>query len=276
MQSSSITALLSGALAGLMVDISLFPIDTVKTRLQSEAGFWKSGAFRGIYSGLGSVAVGSAPGAALFFVSYETSKMELARRSRLGTTTNHMLSSSLAEIVACLVRVPSEVIKQRSQAGQGTSLQLFKQTLSVEGLAGFYRGYASTIMREIPFSVIQFPLWELIKVHWSKQGEIEPWKSAVSGAIAGSVAASLTTPLDVAKTRIMLAQERVGNSEGIWKVLSNIYHTEGVQGLWAGVLPRVLWISIGGFIFLGVYDTAKYYLGRRSHVNNGPAENYKV
>lgn len=62
------------------------------------------------------------------------------------------------------MRVPSEVIKQRSQAGQGGSFQLFKQTLSAEGLAGFYRGYGSTLMREIPFSVIQFPLWEFLKV----------------------------------------------------------------------------------------------------------------
>ena len=49
-------------MAGLMVDLSLFPIDTVKTRLQSEVGFYKAGGFRGIYAGLGSVAVGSAPG----------------------------------------------------------------------------------------------------------------------------------------------------------------------------------------------------------------------
>ena len=32
--------------------------------------------------------------------------------------------------------------------------------------------------------------------------------------------------------------------------------------LWAGVLPRVMWISIGGFIFLGVYDSAKFYLSK--------------
>ena len=48
-------------MAGLSVDITLFPIDTVKTRLQSPQGFAKAGGFRGIYSGLGSAAVGSMP-----------------------------------------------------------------------------------------------------------------------------------------------------------------------------------------------------------------------
>lgn len=52
----------SGALAGLAVDLSLFPLDTIKTRLQSEAGFLAAGGFRGVYAGIGSVAIGSAPG----------------------------------------------------------------------------------------------------------------------------------------------------------------------------------------------------------------------
>lgn len=32
--------------------------------------------------------------------------------------------------------------------------------------------------------------------------------------------------------------------------------------LWSGVVPRVMWISIGGFVFLGVYDGAKYYFSK--------------
>jgi len=59
-----VTSLVSGALAGLSVDLMFYPIDTVKTRLQSAQGFWKSGGFHGVYRGMGSVAVGSAPGGA--------------------------------------------------------------------------------------------------------------------------------------------------------------------------------------------------------------------
>lgn len=38
-----------------------FYIDTIKTRFQSRAGFKASGGFRGIYSGLLSAVIGSAP-----------------------------------------------------------------------------------------------------------------------------------------------------------------------------------------------------------------------
>lgn len=33
-----------------------------------------------------------------------------------------------------------------------------------QGARGFYRGYFTTVMREIPFSFIQYPLWEYFKV----------------------------------------------------------------------------------------------------------------
>ena len=52
----------SGSVAGLAVDLTLFPIDTIKTRLQAEGGLAKNGRFKGLYEGMGSVAVGSAPG----------------------------------------------------------------------------------------------------------------------------------------------------------------------------------------------------------------------
>lgn len=66
-----ITSLVSGAVAGLICDFISFPLDTLKTRLQSQQGFIKSGGFKRLYLGLGPVMAGSAPSAALFFITYE-------------------------------------------------------------------------------------------------------------------------------------------------------------------------------------------------------------
>jgi solute carrier family 25 (mitochondrial S-adenosylmethionine transporter), member 26 len=55
----------AGGIAGTSVDLLFYPIDSIKTRLQSHDGFYKAGGFRGIYNGVGSVIVGSAPGGML-------------------------------------------------------------------------------------------------------------------------------------------------------------------------------------------------------------------
>ncbi|CAD5117302.1 DgyrCDS6089 [Dimorphilus gyrociliatus] len=248
----------AGGTAGLSVDVILFPIDTIKTRLQSTEGFRRSGAFRRIYSGIGSVAVGSVPGAALFFGTYEFTK-NVSKRYVDGRCLPlvHMAAASSGELMACLARVPTEIVKQRSQATLSPSWDVFRKVIKTEGLTGFYRGYWSTVVREIPFSLLQFPLWEYLKNTWSSRIKkpLEPWQSAICGAVAGSISSYLTTPIDVAKTRIMLADKNDSVSRGnVIYAIRSVYHQGGIKGLYAGAIPRTIWIAIGGAIFLGVYD----------------------
>ncbi|NWH29926.1 SAMC protein, partial [Chloropsis hardwickii] len=255
----------AGGVAGVCVDLILFPLDTVKTRLQSPQGFRKAGGFRGIYAGVPSTAIGSFPNAAAFFITYENVKSVLPHgSSSYLSPATHMVAASLGEVVACLIRVPSEVVKQRAQVSPSSStLRILSHTLYHEGIQGLYRGYKSTVLREIPFSLVQFPLWESLKDLWSwKQGHVvDSWQSAVCGAFAGGFAAAVTTPLDVAKTRIMLAKAGSSNASSLSLSLSGgIWRTQGLSGLFAGVVPRMAAISLGGFIFLGTYEKTRQLL----------------
>ncbi|KAJ6487250.1 mitochondrial carrier domain-containing protein [Mycena vitilis] len=261
-------SLVAGGLAGTAVDLLFFPIDTIKTRLQSPQGFSRAGGFKGIYKGVGSVGVGSAPGAAVFFAAYDTLKHNSPLPARLEPVT-HMLAASIAEVAACLVRVPTEVIKTRAQTstyGPGqSSLSAAKFVLASDGWKGFYRGFGSTIMREIPFTSIQFPLYELLKSRLSNLTGRKPLyahEAAVCGSIAGGVAAALTTPLDVLKTRVMLDMRDATKEKlpSLSARLRSIYVVEGMPALFAGVVPRTLWISAGGAVFLGVYEWAVHGL----------------
>ncbi|KAL8665905.1 MAG: hypothetical protein Q9202_001841 [Teloschistes flavicans] len=276
--SPSTRALLAGALAGTTVDLSLYPIDTLKTRLQSSTGFAASGGFRGIYAGVGSALIGSAPGAALFFVTYEGFKSQLQLLRKAGTgrdsggrdearglskSVDHMLAASAGEIAACAVRVPTEVIKQRAQAAQQPSsiavLRFILARRNDIGVVGvwreMYRGWGITIMREVPFTAIQFPLWEGMKA-WRRrqtaQSEVSALESGAFGSVAGAVAAALTTPLDVLKTRLMLAQKR----QSAASMTVEIWRTSGPRAFLSGIGPRIMWISAGGAIFLGTYQWA--------------------
>jgi len=262
---SSSQFLLAGGFAGFAVDATLFPLDTIKTRLQSSQGFAKAGGFRGIYSGLGTAVLGSAPAAAFFFLTYENTKKFIKKmQPNAWHPIVHMTGAAAGEVMACIIRVPIEVVKQRQQAGvHKSSLNIIRQILSTEGPIGMYRGYITTVFREIPFAFIQFPLWEMLKKKWSdKNGlPLSPWQSAVCGAVSGGIAAAATTPLDVAKTRIMLASPTSPEAKGnVISVLRTVHSTRGISGLFAGLTPRVLWISVGGAVFLGVYDAVLTFL----------------
>ncbi|KAJ6113164.1 S-adenosylmethionine mitochondrial carrier protein [Penicillium capsulatum] len=306
----------SGAVAGLTVDCSLYPLDTIKTRLQKARDHTAPQAtrlslrqtVRGIYAGLPSVLFGSAPGAASFFIVYDGVKRSLLppssssdSPSRAHVIFTHSIASSLGEISACAVRVPTEVVKQRAQAGLfgGSSLLALKDILSLrhaqpqppapaagtaqstpsaplkrgygQVLRELYRGAGITIAREIPFTVLQFTVWESMKETYAyrylrhqgasgavTQEQIPASTSAMFGSVAGAFAAGLTTPLDVIKTRVMLARRGDGGDGAPVRVKEIVrgIAQEGFGAFWRGIGPRVAWIGIGGAVFLGSYQWA--------------------
>lgn len=263
---SFLVSLLAGACAGTSVDITLFPIDTLKTRMQSPMGFAKAGGFKGVYNGLFAAASGSAPAAALFFATYETVKHKL--------TTDfdedyhfacYMASSSCGEIAACWIRVPTENLKQKLQAG------IYKSTREAwtgirgqgRGYRGFYVGYLTTIMREIPFSFIQFPIYEGLKKRWSRwqAREVSPLQSALCGSVGGGFSAATTTPFDVVKTRLMLGKDASGvEYHGTLSTIQRIHREGGLKRFFSGVGPRTIWMGLGGCVFFGAYESCKEVL----------------
>ncbi|XP_012223142.1 mitochondrial S-adenosylmethionine carrier protein-like [Linepithema humile] len=249
------TSFISGALAGIVCDVTLYPLDTLKTRLQSQHGFFQSGGFKHLYKGIGPVILGSAPSAAIFFITYEGIKQySQPYISDQYHSIIHMIAASSSEMTACLIRVPVEVIKQRRQALLSDPHRLRLRTL--------YRGYGSTVLRDLPFGVIQMPLWEYFKLYWSRhmQHECTPFEGAVCGAASVAISAAITTPLDVAKTRIMLSSTSAEKEEvKISTMLKEVYRSNGVKGLFAGFIPRVTGFTIGGFIFFGVYEQAREF-----------------
>jgi solute carrier family 25 S-adenosylmethionine transporter 26 len=67
---------------------------------------------------------------------------------------DYPLQSHRSLKAACLVRVPTEVIKTRSQTSSygtlaNTSLATAKLVWKADGLRGFYRGFGTTVMREV-------------------------------------------------------------------------------------------------------------------------------
>lgn len=84
----------------------------------------------------------------MFFSSYEVGKRKLSNYA--DGPVVHMGAASIGETAACLVRVPTEIVKQRMQTGMYSSMSNALQSIyKTNGFLGFYQGYFSMLAREV-------------------------------------------------------------------------------------------------------------------------------
>jgi len=85
--------------------------------------------------------------------------------------------------------------------------------------------------------------------------DLDAWETVAVGALSGGLAAIVTTPFDVMKTRMMTAPP--GTPVSMQMIVFSILRNEGPLGLFKGVIPRFFWIApLGAMNFAG-YELAK-------------------
>jgi solute carrier family 25 protein 39/40 len=111
----------------------------------------------------------------------------------------------------------------------------------------------------------------------SNDGELALAASFLCGATAGAIAALLTTPFDVLKTRRQVEHgasqqpayaPRASGVSGVrqpstFAVLKGIVETEGVGALFSGLAPRVAKVAPSCAIMIGSYEFGKAFFARR-------------
>ncbi|KAE9453878.1 hypothetical protein C3L33_14221, partial [Rhododendron williamsianum] len=152
-----------GGIAGAFGEGMMHPIDTVKTRLQSQAilgGYqnqksilqmvrtvWATDGLRGFYRGIAPGVTGSlATGATYFGVIESTKKWIEEKHPGLGGHWAHFIAGAIGDTLGSVVYVPCEVMKQRMQI-QGTrkywSSVVMKQNAGMKPgmeMYGYYSG----------------------------------------------------------------------------------------------------------------------------------------
>ena len=251
-------AVLAGGFASATVDVTIFPLDSLKTRLQAPQGFQRAGGMTGLFRGVAAAAIGAVPGGAVFFGAYEYTRHVAQDGSASPHWTTDAVAATVAATASCLVRNPAVVVTQRMQVGQYSTLPAAVASMwRAEGAMGFYAGLQVSVLRELPFAFIQFPLYESLKrlLRGSQQHDISASQGAVCGSISGAVAAAATTPLDLMKTRVMLGGPAVdGSALGVLGAMARVRREEGALALFRGLGPRVGWMTLGGYIFFGAYE----------------------
>lgn len=139
------------------------------------------------------------------------------------------------------------------------------ELLCTQGLAGLYKGLGATLLRDIPFSIIYFPMFANLNNLGVREltGKASFAHSFMSGCVAGSMAAVAVTPLDVLKTRIQTLKKGVGEDvySGTVDCARKLWIQEGPSAFMKGAGCRALVIAPLFGIAQGVY-----FIGIGEHV----------
>lgn len=216
--------MIAGSIAGLVEHMAMFPVDTLKTRMQVFGGscsvqpigvrqalgsILKLEGLAGLYRGIGAMGLGAGPAHAVYFSVYEMSK-EFFTRGNPNSSAAHAVSGVFATVTSDAVITPMDVVKQRLQLQSSPYngvADCVKRVLVDEGVGAFYKSYRTTVVMNAPFTAVHFATYEA-----AKRGlmEVSPESAsderlvihATAGAAAGALAAAVTTPLDVVKTQL--------------------------------------------------------------------------
>ncbi|EDW59554.1 solute carrier family 25 protein Shawn [Drosophila virilis] len=241
-----------------------------------------------LWSGLGPTLVSALPSTVVYFVAYEQFKAryitiyqrhfappiipQIGQRQNLPLVVP-MLSGVTARICAVTFVSPIELVRTKMQSQRlsyAQVLQFVRNVIAIQGIGGLWRGLPPTILRDVPFSGIYWPIYEYLKVCFSKRNE-EPsfGYSFVAGVLAGSVAALVTCPFDVVKTHEQIEfGERVIftdspakelNKQSTYSRLAAIYRVFGLRGLFAGYGPRLFKVAPACAIMISTFEYSKLY-----------------
>ncbi|XP_017157184.1 mitochondrial glutamate carrier 1 [Poecilia reticulata] len=295
--------LINGGVAGLVGVTCVFPIDLAKTRLQNQQGVQvykgmfdcltktvRAEGYFGCYRGAAVNLTLVTPEKAIKLAANDVFRQKLSKDGHL-PLWGEVLAGCGAGTCQVVVTTPMEMLKiQLQDAGRlGEAFRIFPESeprspsatgitahlLKTRGLAGLYRGAGATLMRDVPFSMIYFPLFANLNALGREsaggqdvQAQAPFWQSFVAGCSAGSVAAVAVTPLDVIKTRLQTLQKGEGEDSyrGIVDCTRRIMRREGPSAFLKGAACRALVIAplfgiAQGVYFLGVGEAVLGLLG---------------
>ncbi len=131
------------------------------------------------------------------------------------------ISGGMATVFHDAIMTPMDVIKQRLQLGYYRGmLDCANHIYTSEGFSAFYRSFPMTLFMNIPFGCIMVSMNECLKNVLQPDSSKRTMSTfLLAGSGAGSIAALLTTPLDVVKTKLQTQVSGVVHSHHIFSAL---------------------------------------------------------
>ncbi|KFQ34081.1 Solute carrier family 25 member 40, partial [Mesitornis unicolor] len=232
---------------------------------------------KSLWSGLPPTLIMALPTTVICFTCYD--QLSEALKSRVGKDEEHIpiIAGCLSRFGTVSVVNPLELINTSMQYRRLSYKQLYtciSNKVAADGWFSLWRGWSSTVLRDVPFSATYWYNYERFKRMMCKElGAHEPtlFIAFTSGAASGTIAAVITQPFDVVKT---YRQTELWESKTLkipqrdcistCAVMRKIVAKNGIAGLFAGVTPRLFKVAPACAIMISTYEYGKSFF---SHLN---------
>ncbi|CAL5353204.1 hypothetical protein ACSBR2_032545 [Camellia fascicularis] len=284
--------MIAGSIAGSVEHMAMFPVDTVKTRMQvlgscpiksvglrqALGSILKTEGPAGLYRGIGAMGLGAGPAHAVYFSVYEFCKKSFSGGNP-NNSAAHAAAGVFATVASDAVLTPMDMVKQRLQLSSSPYkgvMDCVRRVAMEEGIGAFYASYRTTVLMNAPFTAVHFATYEAVKrglMEVSPESvNDERWVvHATAGAAAGALAAAVTTPLDVVKTQLQ-CQGVCGCDRFISGSIRDVFRTiikkDGYRGLMRGWMPRMLFHAPAAAICWSTYEAAKSFFQELNENNS--------
>jgi len=210
--------LIRGACAGVIASTALegflYPLDTLKTRIQTRQEIRDSHWFVALFDGIIGDIVGMVPAAFIFFLVYEPAKA-LLLDCGVPPAACHLVSATFAILSSSTIQIPNDVVKIAMQSrlfsdksARMVALHLFQQG----GASSLYAGGWAWLMLHIPRIQMTYVIYEGLRLRYqrvvAKGRETTSLENSMLGAMQGVINGLLLTPVDTVRSRLMLQGAR--------------------------------------------------------------------
>ena len=143
-----------------------------------------------------------------------------------------------------------------------------------EGIRAFYRSYFTQLTMNLPFQASLVTTYMSIQRFLNPNNEYNPTIHFIAGALAGSVASTVTMPLDNCKTLLntqepgVLKKIAVSEINGLTGAARSVRRMVGLRGFFSGLTPRILYQAPSTAISWSVYEFVKYIMKRTKDTGN--------
>ncbi|KAJ8353935.1 hypothetical protein SKAU_G00215020 [Synaphobranchus kaupii] len=240
---------------------------------------------KSLWSGLPPTLVMAVPATVIYFTCYD--QLCALLRTRLGRRSEvaPLLAGAIARVGSATVISPLELIRTKMQSQKLSYRELsacIHTSVQSEGWLSLWRGWGPTLLRDVPFSAMYWYNYE-----WGKRWLCKHYNSGeptfaitfTAGAGSGSIAAIVTLPFDVVKTRrqIELGELQALNlsaqtSPSTLNVMRRIVVENGVTGLFTGFLPRLIKVAPACAIMISTYEFGKAFFRKRNQDRAQPTD----